>query len=168
MLFHILKWCIDTVYIVFELVVNDTEKYVSYLEMYNGGRASVYGVYILQLVRYSRACAQRSDIITWRVSYKNQELFTFLEHLGSSIRTYGEISVALRFSFLERERERDWPWWERESNIFVLFAARAFQQIIGVQWVYIVLHYSPICFYTLILIMRQTSFKGFSRIKIKY
>ena len=32
------------------------------------------------------------------------------------------------------------------------------------QWVQIVLHYSPICFY---MFMSQTSFKNFSRIKIE-
>jgi len=32
------------------------------------------------------------------------------------------------------------------------------------QWVRIVLRYSPICFY---MLMRQSSFKGFSRTKIE-
>jgi hypothetical protein len=42
------------------------------------------------------------------------------------------------------------------DNIFVMFGGPVFQQRLVLQWVRIVLRYSPICFY---LLMRQTSFK---------
>ena len=50
------------------------------------------------------------------------------------------------------------------DNIFILFVGRGFNQRLVFRWVRIVLRYSPICFY---MLMRQISFKGFSRIKIK-
>ena len=49
-------------------------------------------------------------------------------------------------------------------NIFVLFGGRVFQQTIGNAMGTNCDRYSPICFYMLI---RQTSFKDFSRIKIE-
>jgi hypothetical protein len=49
-------------------------------------------------------------------------------------------------------------------NIFVLFGGRVFQQTIGNAMGTNCDRYSPICFY---MLMRQTSFKDFSRIKIE-
>jgi len=48
------------------------------------------------------------------------------------------------------------------DTIFVMFGGWVFQLVF--QWVRIVLRYSPICFY---MLMKQTSFNGFSRIKME-
>ena len=44
------------------------------------------------------------------------------------------------------------------DNIFVLFSGGCLNKWLIFQWVRIVLRYSPICFY---MLMMQTSFKGF-------
>ena len=61
--------------------------------------SSAYGIYISQLVRYSKACAQLSDCWTEQVSYKKQELLTVCEHMCSP-RLFSGVRVAHRLRFL--------------------------------------------------------------------